>query len=41
METFLVDSGFGRIFESSHIIDCFVGRFLYYFVDELADDRYV
>ena len=40
METFSVDSDFGRIFESSRIIDCFVRRFLYCFVDELADDHY-
>ena len=40
METFLFDSGFGRIFESSQIIDCFVRRSLYYFVDELVNDHY-
>ena len=40
METFSVDSDFGRIFESSRVIDCFVERFLCCFLDESADDHY-
>lgn len=40
METFSVDSGFDRIFESSQIIDCSARRFLCYSVDELVNDHY-
>ena len=40
METSSVDSGFGHIFASSRIVDCFVKRFPCYSVSELVDDHY-